>query len=240
MEHLGKQEREEELHFEWYLIFCHICFVGEEEDFSLGLFNDPGDEEGAAIRKIYLLALNIMQGEFLLVLSFFLYFPFRPLWNGPGQVLEIYVEPFLWCYRWIYVFVRISQCQCRTKKKSSFFIIFGQYKFACKYCVRQRFSSLLPRAHSLRSVSATPKYLTPQFLSKTIFTPTNVWPATVFLPPKLVDPQNVWPPEKPWSQHFLDPHYFWPPKTLVPNFVDPQFFTFFIFSGHYKCACNIA
>ena len=40
MEHLGKQER-------------------EEEDFCLGLVNDPGDEVGAQTIKIYLLALNI-------------------------------------------------------------------------------------------------------------------------------------------------------------------------------------
>ena len=39
------------------LLFCYICFVGEEEDLCLGLVNDPGAEVGAQTRKIYLLAL---------------------------------------------------------------------------------------------------------------------------------------------------------------------------------------
>ena len=47
-----KQEREEELHFNNFLMFCHICFVVEEEDFCLVLVNDPGDEGGVQTRKI--------------------------------------------------------------------------------------------------------------------------------------------------------------------------------------------
>ena len=41
MEHLEIKKEKKSCILNNILIFCHICFVGQEEDFCLGLVNDP-------------------------------------------------------------------------------------------------------------------------------------------------------------------------------------------------------
>ena len=95
-------------------MFCHICFVGEEEDFCLGLFDDPGDEDGAQSRKICLLALNIMQGEFLLVLNSFCILFFQEIlrWTCPC--------PGTW--DWCRLMLHVNSRACKERSVSVFFL----------------------------------------------------------------------------------------------------------------------
>ena len=75
------------------------------------LLPGTGYEGGAQTRKLYLLALNIMQGEFLLD-NFFCIFSFQDSvrWTWPGA--WDWCKACWWYFRWIYVFVRKIHCQC--------------------------------------------------------------------------------------------------------------------------------
>ena len=66
-------------------MFCSICFVEEEEDFCLGLVNDPGDAGGSKNQENISVSFKFQAGRVSSGLTFFVFFSrdsVRSIWPG--------------------------------------------------------------------------------------------------------------------------------------------------------------